>query len=734
MANEKKMEEQIKDIACSTSLKSFQRNRYFYGKLLTVRDFEDEQRYFVEKQRLINRLIHGEGVVCGLKVEKVEDKSGFIRITPGVALDCCGREIVVPEPVEIDLSNLEEFGDEETITRWVTIRYSACGKEPVPVYSAESSCEETCCYSRIEEGYKIDVLEQRPEDCESMEDEGVCQIWLELLSEVENKKELSKQLINYWEQCSSFSDKPVILAKLIISKTNDQIKINEIDRTLSDNEGDFNKKLIYSNPRLYRLIKCIGKSLPDWLKKDFPKITDINWPHDGVFKWKIIEYGTAQGGSENSIILKQGSELQECLNEYPIEDFDIVALFYNENNVLESKVKKAKEFESDTSELKIEGKWDNETVPNKNTKYILILNQIRQFAELSRRLKITFDRDISKSTINNKTLNVIAKPYISGQELPFFGNMEVSLINLNVPICYSPPDGKNEVSFSLFKCDQINNELKIAGTLFLIGTAKTYYSTSTYKTSAVIANPLANLINILKNADGLGLRFYIQLKGDFVLDEKDNPLDGNHLKGTLPTGNSCPGGVFESWMDIYIDIKSLKDLFEEFKANIHEYDPYVVAKGFGLTEAHTKDILNTWVRNRIIHYDEGNEKYYPLPEPSKTIIAYDKKFEEYTKNNAEILKETLKKAGIEAIIRSTDDLTERDKKNNDIILIRGKDVKETTIRKLKDVTSRIKWENSKGDREIIKSPYRKNSNIFILGGKDEESVTKAVNNFIKIYK
>ncbi|RKX57641.1 MAG: hypothetical protein DRP29_08085, partial [Thermodesulfobacteriota bacterium] len=343
--------------------------------------------------------------------------------------------------------------------------------------------------------------------------------------------------------------------------------------------------------------------------------------------------------------------------------------------------------------------------------------------------KLLTVRDISKSTINNKTLNVIAKPYISGKELPFFGNMEVSLINLNVPICfgsYSPPDGKNEVSFSLFKCDQINNELKIAENFILKEIAKRYYSTLTYKNSAVIVNPLANLINILKNVDKLGLRFYIQLKGDFILDEKDNPLDGNHLKGTLPTGNSCPGSVFESWMDIYIDIKSLKDLFEEFKANIHEYDPYVVAKGFGLTKADTKDILDTWVKNRIIGYDKNKKKYFPLPDCSNTIIIYDKKFE-YTKRNAEILKETFKKAGIKVIIKSTDDLTEIDKKNNDIILIKGKDVKETTISKLKDVTSRVNWENSKGDREIIKSPYRKNSNIFIIGGKDEESVTKAVN-------
>ena len=195
MADEKKMEEQIKDIACSKNLKSFQRNRYFYGKLLTVRDFEEEQRYFIEKQRLINRLIHGEGVVCGLKVEKVEDKSGFIRITPGVALDCCGREIVVPEPVEINLSkkiSLEDFGDEETITRWVTIRYSACGKEPVPAYSAESSCEETCCYSRIMEGYEIEVVEEKPEECTSYGNGKICDVWSDL-SKV-------NEYVNIWHQ------------------------------------------------------------------------------------------------------------------------------------------------------------------------------------------------------------------------------------------------------------------------------------------------------------------------------------------------------------------------------------------------------------------------------------------------------------------------------------------------------------------------------------------------------
>ena len=76
-------------------LNRFERNKYFYGKLLSVRDFETEQFYMNGKRHLLNRLIHGSGVVCGLRVEKVENDNQAVRITPGVALDSWGREILV---------------------------------------------------------------------------------------------------------------------------------------------------------------------------------------------------------------------------------------------------------------------------------------------------------------------------------------------------------------------------------------------------------------------------------------------------------------------------------------------------------------------------------------------------------------------------------------------------------------------------------------------------------------
>ena len=43
----------------NTSFFPFERNRYFYGKLLTVRDFEVEQRYHSGKRALLNRTFLG---------------------------------------------------------------------------------------------------------------------------------------------------------------------------------------------------------------------------------------------------------------------------------------------------------------------------------------------------------------------------------------------------------------------------------------------------------------------------------------------------------------------------------------------------------------------------------------------------------------------------------------------------------------------------------------------------
>ena len=140
-------------------LPSFERNRFFYGKLLTVRDFQTEQDYFNEKRHLLNRLIHGSGVVSGLHVQKDGDK-GFV-ISPGVAVDDCGREIVVNKSfTHSDIQQLSE--DPEGIkgkSIYLSLQYEECLTEPIHVPSNSSCCQEVCESNRIKEGFKVKLTE-----------------------------------------------------------------------------------------------------------------------------------------------------------------------------------------------------------------------------------------------------------------------------------------------------------------------------------------------------------------------------------------------------------------------------------------------------------------------------------------------------------------------------------------------------------------------------------------------
>lgn len=67
------------------------RNRYYLGKRMTPATFQAEQDYNVERRRLVNRALHGWGVVQGLRVRSAEGK---LHVGPGLALDKAGRELL----------------------------------------------------------------------------------------------------------------------------------------------------------------------------------------------------------------------------------------------------------------------------------------------------------------------------------------------------------------------------------------------------------------------------------------------------------------------------------------------------------------------------------------------------------------------------------------------------------------------------------------------------------------
>jgi hypothetical protein len=85
--------------ALLSTLQAPRRNRYFYGKRLDVQHMQMEQDHGQHKQWMLNRLTVGKGVVCGLHVAIDNNR---LCVSPGMAIDGLGREIVVPVRACID--------------------------------------------------------------------------------------------------------------------------------------------------------------------------------------------------------------------------------------------------------------------------------------------------------------------------------------------------------------------------------------------------------------------------------------------------------------------------------------------------------------------------------------------------------------------------------------------------------------------------------------------------------
>lgn len=73
------------------------RLNYFDGQFLIDRDFIDEQRYHIDRQRRHNRLLHVAGIAGGLLVSE-GDSPGQVIVSPGTAIDEEGRQIVLAGP------------------------------------------------------------------------------------------------------------------------------------------------------------------------------------------------------------------------------------------------------------------------------------------------------------------------------------------------------------------------------------------------------------------------------------------------------------------------------------------------------------------------------------------------------------------------------------------------------------------------------------------------------------
>ena len=128
------------------------RLRFFDGQLLTAKDFQAEQEYHIELRRLHNRLLHGIGIVKGLVVSVDDGPGNWVLVSPGLALDGHGNEILVESPVRIDLAiNISD-------SCFITIEFTETATDPVPTTNGDIE------FSRVTEGYAVRIASEDPRE------------------------------------------------------------------------------------------------------------------------------------------------------------------------------------------------------------------------------------------------------------------------------------------------------------------------------------------------------------------------------------------------------------------------------------------------------------------------------------------------------------------------------------------------------------------------------------------
>jgi hypothetical protein len=160
----------------------FTRLRYAYGLRLGAVELSDEQGYLVGKQRFHNLRGHGHGVLCGLRLgrfvwpvgEPEHKPTTTLRVFSGAALDCCGREVLVPCDQCIDVAawfasmhkELDLKERPQCLRLWVGLRYRECPSDPAPVPRDPCGCDDSgCAYTRVREAFELRLFAGEPPPC-----------------------------------------------------------------------------------------------------------------------------------------------------------------------------------------------------------------------------------------------------------------------------------------------------------------------------------------------------------------------------------------------------------------------------------------------------------------------------------------------------------------------------------------------------------------------------------------
>jgi len=231
----------------------FERNNFYFGKLMTVRDFTDEQHYFNEKRWMLNRFGLGWGVVCGLKVRPHphDHARRKVIVEPGFAIDQFGHEIVVQREEVVDLTiDQDQCPPEQSHLYYLSIKYQEFGAHPSPIPIDDcDGPKEICVFNRILESYRLIVTREKPvftniplsDLRDSLQCETECHRFLQDPAPVINHGFPERS------ECEV-----VPLARICYNPTTETTAV-DIDISPA------HRKLAFSNEILYQLIWCLQR-------------------------------------------------------------------------------------------------------------------------------------------------------------------------------------------------------------------------------------------------------------------------------------------------------------------------------------------------------------------------------------------------------------------------------------------------------------------------------------------
>jgi hypothetical protein len=314
------------------------RNHFFYGKLLDELHLRLEQDYFNGKRWLLNRLALGHGVLCGLQVTP-DGKS--VWVASGVAIDAYGREIVVPDKVQIDPSKIAaECGtvrDRDSDTEphvYLALCYRECKADFVPVLVTDCKPQQHCAPSTIVESYCLEVRVGTPTAVDP-QDEALCEELKNGVDAADKHKRLCAVLSR--RECTPEVESPcIVLATIELAE----------DGTVTKVDACTARERVYSNETLLKLLLCLetegqgpqgdpgpqGERGPEGpqgpqgkqgerglqgeqgqtgaqglrglpgpqgfgLDAELPKIIDIAWQHNGAYYLQELQGGALVPGS-----------------------------------------------------------------------------------------------------------------------------------------------------------------------------------------------------------------------------------------------------------------------------------------------------------------------------------------------------------------------------------------------------------------------------------------------------